>query len=285
MDTHEPRPAAYLRPTQLGEALAALASADLTVLAGGTDYYPARLARTKDDDVLDVSAIPELRGIRIAPDGVVLGATTTWTEVAEAALPPAFRALQQAGRQVGALQIQNTGTVAGNVCNASPAADGVPPMLALGAEVVLRSVRGERRLPLGEFIRGNRRTARARDELLTAIRFPAFGPRARSSFAKLGARAYLVISIAMVAAVLDVDETGTIRWAAVAVGACSPVALRLPALERKLLGRRPGPELPALAAPEDLDVLSPIDDVRASAAYRREAALTLVRRALEEAAS
>lgn len=285
MSALEARPATYLRPRELGEALAALAAGDLTVLAGGTDYYPARLARTRDDDLLDVSAIAELRGIRVAAEGVTLGATTTWTEVAEATLPPAFRGLQQAARQVGALQIQNAGTVAGNVCNASPAADGVPPMLVLGGEVVLRSVRGERVLPVGEFLRGNRKTARARDELVTALRFPAFGPRARSAFAKLGARTYLVISVAMVAALLDADEAGVVRHAALAVGACSPVARRLPALERRLVGRRVGPELAAVATPGDLDVLAPIDDVRASAAYRREAALTLVRRALAEAAS
>lgn len=276
---------AYHRPSRLEEALAALSTADLTVLAGGTDYYPARVGTLITDDLLDVTAVEELRGIRSGAGTVAIGATTSWSEIVAAALPPAFRCLQQAARQVGAAQIQSTGTIGGNLCNASPAADGVPPLLALDASVVLRSTRGERTLPLERFVLGNRRTARERDELLTEVRFPAFTPRARSSFLKLGSREYLVISIVMVATALDVDADEVIRRAAVAVGSCAPVARRLVTLERKLVGRRAEPALLDLVAPADLDVLSPIDDVRATAGYRRDAALTLVRRSLAEVVS
>lgn len=284
--------ARYLRPTTLDEALALRAQAGgtpLTLLAGGTDVYPVRTHRSAwfqpfDRDMLDLGAVPELSDIRHDATGTRIGATATWSAIAEAALPPAFDALKQASRQVGGVQIQNRGTIGGNLCNASPAADGVPPLLALDAEVELASLRGRRRLPLADFVLGNRRTALAPDEILVAIHVPAQPAGARSTFLKLGARAYLVISIASVAAVIATDDaTGRVTAARLAVGACSAAPQRLVALEARLLGR-PAGDLAALVQPEDLAALSPIDDVRASAAYRRDAALVLVRRALTQLA-
>ena len=169
--------------------------------------------------------------------GWTIGATTTWTDVVRADLPPLFDALKAAAREVGGVQIQNTGTVAGNVCNASPAADGTPVLLALGARVVLQSARGERELPLDR-VRARqpahgacRRRARRRGARSRRAR-----ARARSAFAKLGGRRYLTISISTVAVVVDVDAAGAIVEAGVAVGSCSAVAQRLPALEARLLG-------------------------------------------------
>ena len=107
------------------------------MLAGGTDFYPARVGRAIDEDVLDIGGIDVLRGITAGPAGWRLGATTTWSELLEADLPPLFDGLKQAAREVGGRQIQNAGTFAGNLCNASPAADGVPALLALDAEVEL----------------------------------------------------------------------------------------------------------------------------------------------------
>ena len=127
----------YLRPRRLEEALSALARPPATVLAGGTDFYPARVGRAIDEDVLDIGGIDVLRGITAGPAGWRLGATTTWSELLEADLPPLFDGLKQAAREVGGRQIQNAGTLAGNLCNASPAADGVPGLLALDAEVEL----------------------------------------------------------------------------------------------------------------------------------------------------
>jgi CO/xanthine dehydrogenase FAD-binding subunit len=195
-------------------------------------------------------------------------------------LPPAFDALKVAARDVGARQIQNRGTVAGNLCNASPAADGVPPLLILQAEVELASRRGTRRLPLESFLVGARRTALAADEVMTAIIVPLPPPTMRSTFFKLGARRYLVISIVMVAVALDVVE-GIVRDARIAVGACSAVARRMPAAERRLIGVDARPGLGRAIEAEDLEGLSPIDDVRASARYRRDAALTLLARAID----
>jgi CO/xanthine dehydrogenase FAD-binding subunit len=267
----------YLRPTSLEAALASLAEGRLTVLAGGTDHFPARVLAAPEEDILDISAVPGLRAIR--DDGVhrFLPCLATWSDVIAAELPPDYDGLRAAARQVGGVQVQNAGTVVGNVCNASPAADGIPCLLSLDAEVELASIAGHRVLPLGEFLIGPRRTARRPDELVLGLRIPHAAAPARAIFQKLGARRYLVISIVMVAAVAEFASDGRIARARIAVGACSPVAARLPALESVLVGRWPDA---ALVLPEHLAPLSPIDDVRASAAYRREAALELVRRAV-----
>ena len=134
----------YLRPDSLDEALRALAGAPLTVIAGGTDFYPARVGKPLDDDVLDITRLRALRGISETTDHYRIGALTTWTEIIEAALPPWFDGLKQAAREVGGVQIQNAGTVAGNICNASPAADGVPALMSLDAAVELSAARGIR---------------------------------------------------------------------------------------------------------------------------------------------
>ena len=147
----------YLRPTRLDEALQALAR-PRTVLAGGTDFYPARVGQALDEDILDITGITASRGIKPSDGGWRLGATTTWSELLDASLPPLFNGLKQAAREVGGRQIQNAATLAGNLCNASPAADGVPPLLALDAEVELAGPGDSRRLPHAAFITGNRRT-------------------------------------------------------------------------------------------------------------------------------
>lgn len=282
---------AFLRPARLEDALDALAlggprGAPWVVVAGATDHYPARVGPAPMEDVLDVTAIGGLRGIAATGDGGWrIGALTTWTDIAEADLPPLFDGLQAAARAVGGLQIQSRATIAGNLCNASPAADGTPNLLALDATVELASARGTRTVPVGEFVTGNRRTVRAADELVTSITVPPPipGTTARSSFVKLGSRAYLVISIAMVAAAVEVGDDGRIARARVAVGACSEVAQRLSGLERELAGLPATPSTAAAVRAAHLAGLSPIDDVRGSAAYRRDAALTAVRRAVAEA--
>jgi CO/xanthine dehydrogenase FAD-binding subunit len=272
----------YLRPTDLNEALGALGAGTLTVLAGGTDFYPARVGRTIAEDILDISALRALGGIEHRAGHWRIGGRATWSEILEAPLPRCFDTLKLAAREVGGRQIQNAGTIAGNLCNASPAADGVPPLLALDAEVELASVAGTRQVKLADFIAGNRRTQRRADELLTAVIVPDAAPRAASTFLKLGARRYLVISIVMVAILIEPDARNQVARARVAVGACSPVARRVPALESALGGQPIDGRLGTVAAPEHLaQVLAPIDDVRGSAAYRSDAALTLVRRGLD----
>jgi CO/xanthine dehydrogenase FAD-binding subunit len=271
----------YLRPTGLADALAALAARTRTVLAGGTDHYPARVVHTPDEDILDITALPGLRTIEAHATHWRIPALVTWTDLLEAELPPLFDGLRDAAHQIGGVQVQNRGTLIGNLCNASPAADGIPNLLALDAVVELVSAGGGRLVPVADFVVGNRRTVRRPDELAIAIRIPRPQRPACAVFRKLGARRYLVISIVMVAAVLAFDPDGRVTEARVAVGACGPAARRLPALEAALVGHTPSPER---VHPGHLAPLTPIDDFRGSAAYRQAATLELLRRAVAELA-
>ncbi|HJT86562.1 MAG TPA: FAD binding domain-containing protein [Bryobacteraceae bacterium] len=269
----------YACPRTLADAVHLLSTEGGALLAGGTDFYPALGDRPPAGTVIDLSRVREMKGIIVAESETRIGGLTTWSELLAAALPPCFDGLKSAAREIGGVQIQNRGTVAGNLCNASPAADSVPPLLCLDAAVELRSQAGIRRMELAEFILGSRKTCRRPDEILTAVIVPRKMDHAASAFVKLGARRYLVISIVMVAAVIATSGEH-IEEARVAVGACSERAKRLPALEQALIGAPVRSGIGALVTPEYLP-LSPIDDIRAAASYRSDAALTLVKRALE----
>jgi CO/xanthine dehydrogenase FAD-binding subunit len=277
----------YARPDNLAEALS-LRGQGAQIIAGGTDFYAIRVGRPLYDRdvarVLDLTALRDLKGISDQGEFHRIGALTSWTVVAEAPLPAQFKALQAAAREVGGRQIQNRATIGGNLCNASPAADGVPALLALGAEVELLSAARTRRLALEDFILAPRKIALRPDEILAAILIPKPKGAGVSAFWKLGARKYLVISIVMAAGYLDLVD-GRIATARIAVGACSPVARRLPKLEAALRGQLPRTDLADLITPDHIAELAPIDDVRASAEYRTEAALTVLRRLLAELAS
>lgn len=271
----------YLKPKTLDEAISLLASLGGQILAGGTDFYPALGDRLPQGRVVDITALREIRGISTESEWIRIGGLTTWSEVIRAPLPRCFDALKAAAREVGSVQIQNRGTVAGNLCNASPAADGVPPLLVLDAEVELVSAAGRRRMPLAQFLAGNRKTLRRPDEILAAVWVPRRIENAASAFLKLGARRFLVISISMVAAVVQADDGGRVVEARVAVGSCSATARRLKDLEKDLVGLPTTVGIGEAVKAEHLRILSPIDDIRATAEYRRDASLTLVQRALE----
>jgi CO/xanthine dehydrogenase FAD-binding subunit len=271
----------YLKPRTLTEAVSVLASSAGQILAGGTDFYPALGDRLPQGTVVDITSVRELRGISIEKDHVRIGGLTTWSELIRTPLPRCFDGLKAAAREIGSVQIQNRGTVAGNLCNASPAADGVPPLLALDSEVELISAAENRRTPVAGFITGNRRTQRRPDEILSAVLVPRRLENARSAFLKLGARRYLVISISMAAAIVQSDDAGCVREARIAMGSCSATAQRLRDLEQDLVGRPAKAGLGAHVQSKHLGPLSPIHDLRATAEYRWDASLTLVRRALE----
>ena len=266
----------------LNDVLEVLANESVPILAGGTDYFPALGESAVPDKLLDITAVSELRGISEEADGWCIGATTTWTDILNADLPKAFDGLKAAAREVGSIQIQNAATIAGNLCNASPAADGVPPLLTLNASVELASSTKRRRLPLTAFLKGSRSTALALDELVVSIHIPKLSNGMRSGFYKLGSRKYLVISIAMVSVTLAADENGHLSDVRIAVGACSAVASRLEALEEALIGQYIDSDLLSLITPSLFDVLTPIDDVRGSGEYRNVAAQQIVMRLLLE---
>jgi CO/xanthine dehydrogenase FAD-binding subunit len=270
----------YLRPQTLNSAVEALARHGGLIMAGGTDLFPAHVGRPLPSTVIDVTRIEELRAISRDRDQFRFGGAVRWTEFLKTDLPPMFDGLKAAAREIGSVQIQNRGTIAGNLCNASPAADSIPPLLALDAEVELASLRGKRRLPLEDFLTGYRKTAKAPDEILTAVLVPQTPAHLRSAFLKLGSRRYLVISIIMVAAVMGLTDDRKIADLRIALGSASPVARRLRTLEKDLLHL----DQDAVAAfdieERHLAPLSPIDDVRATASYRSDAAAALIRRAL-----
>ena len=274
----------YFHPKTLEEAVSILAQQGGTILAGGTDFFPALGDRRVTGTVVDISAIRNMKGITTTGKEHHIGGLTTWTEVVASSLPSSFDAVKAAAREIGGIQIQNRGTLAGNLCNASPAADSVPPLLALDAQVELVSIRGSRRISLAQFIVGNRKTLRRPDEILARVIVPRTIDDAKSAFLKLGARRYLVISIAMVAVVMKTDDSRRIADARVAVGSCSLTARRLLKLENALVGTPARTGLGDVVQPDHLLPLSPIDDVRATAQYRMDAVLTLVARALEECA-
>jgi CO/xanthine dehydrogenase FAD-binding subunit len=281
----------YFRPTVLRDALDALTASPRTILAGGTDLYPRAanaeawgepgFTHPRAAPILDLSAVDELSQIGEYENRYEFGACVTWSQILKADLPPWMRCLQLAAKEVGGPQIQNRATIAGNLCNASPAADGVPALIALSAQVRLLRVGpdgqiSERELDISEFIKGSGRTALAGDELVSAILIPKAPAQSRSTFLKLGARRYLVISIVMVAVYLETKHDTIVR-ARITVGSCSEVAARLYELEARVEGARLC-DTAMLLGPSDLDPLTPIGDIRASAPYRRASALELLRR-------
>jgi CO/xanthine dehydrogenase FAD-binding subunit len=269
----------YAKPTTVDEALALLGEGSWRIVAGATDFYPAQGSKPVRENILDINGLAALRGIAETRSHWLIGARTTWTDLVRHPLPAAFDALKQAAREVGSVQIQNVASVAGNLCNASPAADGVPALLVLGAEVELRSTAAVRHLALEKFILGNRRTALQPGEMVTAIRVPRSLAIGASAFVKLGARRYLVISVAMAAARLVVEH-GMVADAAIAVGSCSAVARRLAGVEAALRGLPADRGLVASVLSAPMAELSPIGDVRGSAEYRLDAAREIVARAV-----
>lgn len=277
------KPGGLITARTVDDALAALETPGAQALAGGTDVWPALGDRPARGTLVDITRIPGLRGITQSELGWRIGACTTWRDIALADLPPAFRGLQAAAREVGAVQIQAMGTIAGNLCTASPAADGVPALLTLNASVDIAGPEGMRSLPLPDFIIDVRQTALRPGEIVTAVTMPHPAPSTAAAFEKLGARKHLVISIAMAAATVRMDGD-VIASTAVAVGSCARVARRLAGVERALKGV-PLSAVRRVVTPKLLPELTPIDDVRGTAQYRRDAATELVRRAVLRAAN
>ena len=272
----------FENPFELKEAYSILATGDWRVLAGGTDFYPSLNGRVPQSNVLDITNLKSIKGISRDEDGDWhIGALTTWTDLIEEDLPTSFDGLKLSAREVGSVQIQNRATVVGNICNASPAADGVPPLLTLGARVKIGSMAGERRMPLRDFIQGNRKTALKPGEIVIGVVLPANSTSGVSSFLKLGARKYLVISISMVASRIHVSN-GCISDAAIAVGSCSLVAQRLLDLESLIIGKEATSDVVDLIKEDHFKNLAAIDDVRATKDYRMHAAKEMVARALTQ---
>lgn len=274
----------YYSVTSVEEALDLLAQygARARVVAGATDLLLEleRGARVGVDTLVDITRVPGLDQITVRGDTIRLGPLVTHNHlvgsrvIVERALP-----LAQAAWSVGAPQIRNRGTVAGNVITASPANDTITPLWALGATVTLTSLRGERTLDFPAFYKGVRRTALAPDEMLTAITFPALGRHERGIFLKLGLRNAQAISVVNAAVVLGFEGDAVTR-AVVTLGSVAPTILRVPVVEQYLQGKTLTVEVIREAARLAAAAPTPIDDVRSGAAYRTEMCRVLMARAL-----
>lgn len=284
----------YLAPTRLTQALAALAQpGGATVLAGGTDLMPQTNAGRVEPAplLLNIRRVPGLAGVSLDGDTLVIGALTTIEDLrANDLVHRAAPLLAQACERFASEQVRNAATIGGNLCNASPAGDTLTPLLALDAEIELASLADAgqvrtRRLPLADFFAGPGRTQRAGDELLTALRVPAAPPGQVWHFEKAGTRIGLDISTISIALAARRDTDGTLHDLRIALGAVGPVPFRARAAEAVLEGRRPDAALAAAAAQAAADAATPIDDVRASAWYRRELVHNLTRRTIEDVAA
>jgi len=250
-------------------------------VAGATDLLPlVRAGRWRPSLVVDITRLDELRYIRPLEDGLEIGALTTHAELMRSPLVrEQAPVLADAAGCVAGPQVRARATLGGNICTASPAADTVPALLVLGAEAVMLNPEGERRLPLAEFLTGPGQTVLGADEMLKGVWIPALPQGAGMAFEKLGKRKALTISVVNTAALLVVAD-GHIQQARLALGAVAPTVVRCPASEEALQGGEPGESLFAEAAARVQEAIRPIDDVRASAAYRRVAAEALAQRTL-----
>ena len=274
----------YHEPTSLAEcvALAARFGDDGRFLAGGTDLLvQLQRGRVGPRHVIALHRVPGLTGIEVN-GGIRMGACVTHRAIERAvAFAGSLQALTEGARVIGGQQVRNVATVGGNLVNASPAADLVPCLLALDATVVLLSQTGEREMPLEHFLVGPNETSRRPEELLARISIPAAAPHTATAFLKAGRRKATEISVVCVAACLTLDaRRERCLHAQVALGAVAPTAVRARAAERMLEGAPLGLEALERAAALAGEACAPIDDVRASATFRRHLVRVLVRRAL-----
>lgn len=274
----------YHQPESLQDAvaLAARFGAEASFLAGGTDLLvQIERGRIAPRHVVGLHRVPGLTGIEVN-GRITLGARVTHRSIERApALAGSLRCLVEGAEVIGGHQVRNVATVGGNLVNGSPAADLVPCLLALDGAVTLLGPAGERELPVERFLLGPNRTARRADELLTRVSLPALPPRAATAFLKAGRRRAMEISVACVAARLTLDASlERCLEARIALGAVAPTAVRAHEAERALEGQPVGPDAFERAAEAARAVCRPIDDVRASAAFRQHLVGVLVRRAL-----
>ena len=275
----------YLAPTSLREAVEMLReNPEASPLAGGTDLLVQIKERHRA-----VSAVMSLKRVRELHECVDNGALTIGSAVTagriagDPLVQQDYTALAAGAGLIGSVQIQNMATVGGNLCNASPSADAAPPLLALDARAVIASASGERILPLADFFLGPGKTALKPGELLKAIQVPRPAANSGSFYYRHTPRARMDIAVVGAAAALTLDADGRIAAAGIALGAVAPTPIRAFQAERVLIGEMPSEALFARAGAAAMAESAPIDDLRASADYRRHLVNILTQRALRQA--
>lgn len=277
----------YERPTTIAEASQALLhSTDSYALSGGTDLAVAmRHGKTKPGSVVDLKLIPELApSIAVTGDVIEISANTVMTDLeSHPAVQARLPGLVEAAEVVGSVQIRNRASLAGNLCNASPAADTPPVLMALGASIHIDGVNGPRTTSIDDFFTGYRQTVLEAGEMVTGFSVPAQAARASNSFLKLGVRRAMEISIVCVGVALHLESDDTIAYAGIGLGSVAAHTIRASSAEDLLLGARATPAVFAEAGEIAASESRPIDDLRASADYRKAMVGVLVERALTTA--
>lgn len=280
---------AYLIAGSVAEAVEALQhyGEGARLIAGGTDLVLLlEQSGRPAPAVIDITRIPGLRGVRLEGEEVVIGAATTLSDVLASPLIVRHApSLRQAALAIGSIQVRNVATLAGNVVNASPAADGAPPLLTLGARVVIAGPGGaQREAPLERFLQGPRRVDLAPGEMVTHVRFPVCSQPERSVFLKVGLRRAMAIATVNAALRLEMAD-GRVTAARIALGAVAPTVVRAGEAEQLLTGERLTEDVIARAGEAARRSACPIDDFRASAAYRLRIVDSLVQKGLRSLAN
>ncbi|MDR3237773.1 MAG: xanthine dehydrogenase family protein subunit M [Spirochaetia bacterium] len=276
----------YLQPDSLEEVLSLMSAnrEKAKIAAGGTDLI-VQLRRREiptPDYVLDIKKISLLKNLTADQQGLKIGALVPIAEIAASeSVKKNFQALAQSSINIASPQIRNRATFTGNICNAVPSADSAPPLLVLDASVKLKSVKGERSVPIAEFFTGVRKTAISPDEIVTEIFVPQPASGAKSIYHKHSQRHSMDLAL-VGAAVYSIKEGDTCREIRIALGAVAPTPMRAAKAEKILSGHKVTQQLIDEAAHSAAAECSPIDDHRASAEYRRDMVQVLVRRALTE---
>ncbi len=278
-----------LTPRTLDEALHMLQEnkTDLKIIAGASDVIvQLRDGVIKPNKLLNILSLKELRFIRLTSGQVHIGSLSTYSDIVHNEITRKHGwVLVEAAKQIGAIQLQNTATIGGNLGNASPAGDSLPPLYALDAIVVTRNKSGRREIPIEEFFVGYRKTVLQQDELIEKVHFESLGPNDRGAYMKLGLREANAISIVDVAVVLrDRSPENSYRKISVALGAVAPTIKRARILEQELINKPLTTEAIEKASFLAVHDAAPIDDIRGSAEYRKATLISLVFQALHKAA-
>ena len=278
-----------LTPQSIDEALDILHHDEtgIKIVAGGSDVIvQLRDGIIKTNKLLNILSLKELRFIKHVDNRIHIGALSTYSNIIHHEITRKHGwVLVEAAKQIGAIQLQNTATIGGNLGNASPAGDSLPPLYALDATVGTRSKSGKREIPIEEFFVGYRKTALKQDELIEEVYFDALGPNDRAAYLKMGLREANAISIVDVAVVLrDRSLDNSFRKIRIALGAVAPTIKRARRCEQELVNKPLTMERIEKASALALDDAAPIDDIRGSAEYRKALLVSLVFQALHKAA-
>lgn len=269
-------------PTEVDAAVALLAGEEgARVLSGGTDLLvQMRLGAGAPPVFVDVKRIPRLTAVQLDANGLRIGAAVPAAEIYEnESIRSLWPGLAEATDLIGSTQIQGRATWSGNLCNASPAADSVPALIACGATAVIAGPAGERRVAVEDFTTGPGRTVLERGELVVEFEVPAPAAHASDAYLRLIPRTEMDIAVVGAGVALTLDDGGTVTEARVALGAVAPTAIRVPDAEAALVGSRADDAALAAAAAAATAAASPIDDKRGTVAYRKKIAGVLTTRA------